>query len=165
MRSSKAQTEIDLDEDEIDYDDEEGGAYMNASEMLDAGDYDDSEDSEVSPDEKETPFKSAFDEEESELSISEASNEDDEDEDLDSSAESQVDEEYEGALSKLSSFVDGLESKKRKAEDVDQSGKKKKRVVLKERTEAFAEGEYVAINAQDGTADGSFAVCNFRNYY
>lgn len=144
--------EIDLDEDEIDYDDEAGGAYMDASEMLDAGDYDSEEDSEVSEDEPRLKRV----EEESEISVSEE--EDDAEEDDDDS-ESEVDEEYEGALLKLSSFVDGLESKKRKADDVvDDGGKKKKRVVLKERTQAFAEGEFVAINAADGVQQGPLIV-------
>lgn len=154
--SKQVAVEIDLDEDEIDYDDEAGGAYMDASEMLDAGDYDSEEDSDVSEDE---PRPKRV-EEESE--VSESDEEEDVMEEEDDDSESEVDEEYEGALLKLSSFVDGLESKKRKADDVvDDGGKKKKRVVLKERTEAFAEGEFVAINAADGVQQGSSFIFPF----
>ncbi|GAA5851356.1 hypothetical protein JCM3766R1_007011 [Sporobolomyces carnicolor] len=59
------------------------------------------------------------------------------------------------ALDKLDDFVSGLEtSKKRKAGDrnEDDSGKKKKRVILKERTEAYPEGEFVAVGT-DAAAD------------
>lgn len=64
------------------------------------------------------------------------------------------------ALDKLDDFVSGLEtSKKRKAGDrnEDDSGKKKKRVILKERTEAYPEGEFVAVGT-DAAADSEFGV-------
>lgn len=124
--------EIDLDEEEIDYEDEEGAGFMNASEMLDAGDYDSSSEEEEEDDEA------------SDRGQKQRRSE---------SEESEEDSEYEGALDKLNSFVDGLESKKRKADEgMDGEGKKKKRIVLKERTEAFPEGEFVAVSAADGTA-------------
>lgn len=100
---------------------------MDASEMLDTGEFD-----------------------------SETSGEDEEsgsDEEMQDVSDDDEDSEYEGALDKLSSFVDGLESKKRKAdEEGGDGGKKKKRVVLKERTEAWPEGEFVAVSAPDGVA-------------
>ena len=77
---------------------------------------------------------------------------------MDEDDESEVDSEYEGALDKLSSFVDGLEGKKRKAgDDVEDGGKKKKRVVLKERTEAWPEGEFVAVSAPEGVQESACA--------
>jgi U3 small nucleolar RNA-associated protein 14 len=131
--SASKYAEIDLDEKEEDLDDEDGAGFMDASEMLDMGMYDTEEDD--SGDES--------------ASGSEHDNEMDD-------SQSEVDSEYEGALDKLSSFVDGLESKKRKVEDVDEvGGKKKKRVVLKEKTEAYPEGEFVAVSAPDGVADGT----------
>lgn len=132
-----------MDEEEIDYDDEAGAGFMDASEMLDMGAYD-SEDESVSSSASGSG------------SGSDASEDDDEEMDSVSSS-SEVDEEYEGALDKLSSFVEGLESKKRKVDDDGEmeGGKKKKRVVLKERTEAYPEGEFVAVGAKDGEADGA----------
>jgi U3 small nucleolar RNA-associated protein 14 len=136
-----------LDEDEIDMDDEEGGNFMDASEMLDASDYDS----------------------ESEEEDDEEHGQDEEQMRSESEEESEVDSEYEGALDKLSSFVDGLEgSKKRKAgdelDDVDDGGKKKKRVVLKERTEAWPEGEFVAVTAADGVADCELLAHQLRSF-
>ena len=117
---------------------------MDASEMLDMGAYD-SEDDDESAD-----------------SAGSGDSDDDSDEEMDSasaSSASEVDEEYEGALDKLSSFVEGLESsKKRKVDDEAEGGKKKKRVVLKERTEAYPEGEFVAVGAKDGEADGELSL-------
>lgn len=119
--------------------------------MLDMGVYD-SDDSEV---------------ESGSASGSESGSDDDQDDDeeMDSaSEESEVDSEYEGALDKLGSFVEQLESRKRKmggdeeSPFGDDSGKKKKRVVLKERTEAYPEGEFVAVGAHDGEDDGAFLV-------
>jgi U3 small nucleolar RNA-associated protein 14 len=127
--------EIDMDEEEEDPDDEEGGNYMDASEMLDTGEFD----SEVDSSEAE--------------SGSGSEEEDDDEVDEDEEMDSEVDSEYEGALDKLSSFVDGLESKKRRMDDDDESGKKKKRIVLKERTEAYPEGEFVAVSAPEGVND------------
>lgn len=90
---------------------------------------------------------------------------DDDDDDMASvDSESEVDSEYEGALDKLGSFVEQLESRKRKnlGDDEspfgDDSGKKKKRVVLKERTEAYPEGEFVAVGAHDGEDDGALTL-------
>lgn len=111
---------------------------MDLAEMLDSGAYaSDNDDSEAESGSNDSEVDSG-------------SEEDDEDEEMDSA--SSVDEEYEGALDKLSSFVDGLESRKRKQGDDDEAeegGKKKKRVVLKERTEAYPEGEFTAVNAAD----------------
>ncbi|GAA5887802.1 hypothetical protein JCM5296_001772 [Sporobolomyces johnsonii] len=129
--SSSRAAEVDLDEDEIDWDDEEGAGYMDASEMLDMGGYpsddDDEDDSEASGSDEDAEMES-------------------EDEEL-----SDADDD---ALDKLAGFVDGLGSKKRKAGDGEdaEGGKKKKRVVLKERTEAYPEGEFVAVGA-DAAAD------------
>ncbi|KAL8278691.1 hypothetical protein RQP46_008983 [Phenoliferia psychrophenolica] len=119
--------EIDMDEDEVDPDDEAGDGYMNLEELLDGGEYA-SDDSEEDSDDEEI----------------------DSDEAMSGDATSD-DEEYAGALEKLNSYVEQLESKKRPAED-DESGKgqRKKRVVLKERTEAWPEGEFVAVSAPDG---------------
>lgn len=121
-----------MDEDEVDSEDEEGDGFMDASEMFDRGGHDDSE------------------EEES-----------DSDEEIASDADSvEEDEDEADALDKLDSFVQGLESsKKRKAGDrnEDESGKKKKRVILKERTEAYPEGEFVAVGA-DQVADSTFKI-------
>ncbi|KAK4702289.1 U3 small nucleolar RNA-associated protein 14, partial [Phenoliferia sp. Uapishka_3] len=119
-------TDIDLDEDEVDMDDEDGEGYYDLAQVLDDGEYD-SEDS---------------DEDSDESNDSNEAMEDGDDSD---------DSEYAGALDKLSSFVEGLESKKRKISDEEEGGKKKKRVVLKERTEAYPEGEFVAVSAPDGT--------------
>lgn len=72
-----------------------------------------------------------------------------------------------GALDKLDDFVSGLEtSKKRKAGDrnEDDSGKKKKRVILKERTEAYPEGEFVAVGA-DSLADSEFTFFPFPVHF
>ncbi|GAA6063640.1 hypothetical protein JCM10212_002601 [Sporobolomyces blumeae] len=120
--------EIDLDEDEIDYDDEDGEGFMDASEMFDmASDDGDEEDDESGSDEER----------------------------LDSDEGISADEDDEDAVDKLDSFVQGLESKKRKAGDRndDEGGKKRKRVILKERTEAYPEGEFVAVGA-DAAGDG-----------
>lgn len=77
---------------------------------------------------------------------------DSDDEEEDSEIESDEGDEYAG-LDKLSSFVEGLDNKKRKIDDIEgQDSKKKKRVVLKERTEAYPEGEFVAVDAR--TRDG-----------
>lgn len=93
--------------------------------------------------------------------------EEEEDSDEDSGSDEEIasdadsmdqDDEEEGALDKLDDFVSGLEtSKKRKAgeRNEDDSGKKKKRVILKERTEAYPEGEFVAVGA-DSAADSEF---------
>jgi hypothetical protein len=83
---------------------------------------------------------------------------DDEDEEMsDDDDESITSDDEEGAADKLDSFVAGLDSKKRKAgrDEDEQEGKKKKRVVLKERSEAYPEGEFVAVRA-DETVDGTF---------
>lgn len=147
--------EIDLDEEEIDFEDEEGAAYMDASEMLDAGDYDSKEDS------ADSDIPSGSDEEMDDQ-VSLISGSDRAAVELDSEEDSEVDEEYEGALLKLGSFVEGLESKKRKAEEAGEEGTKKKRVVLKERTEAFPEGEFVAVSGPDGVAE-STSFCPSRS--
>ncbi|GAA5938943.1 uncharacterized protein JCM15063_004371 [Sporobolomyces koalae] len=122
--SAVRETEIDLDEDEIDSNDEDGAGFMDASEMFD---------------------HSGLDEDSEEGS--------DSDEEIASELDSDQDDVDEGALDKLDDFVQGLESsKKRKAGDrtEDESGKKKKRVILKERTEAYPEGEFVAVGADSG---------------
>lgn len=116
---------------------------MDASEMLDTGEFD-SDDSEVDSVEGAAAAESLEEDDDEDDSV-------DSDEEMDSDAE---DSEYEGALEKLSSFVEGLESKKRKMDDeTEEGGKKKKRVVLKERTEAFPEGEFVAVSAPEGVAE------------
>ncbi|GAA5828727.1 hypothetical protein JCM11251_005854 [Rhodosporidiobolus azoricus] len=127
-------TAIDLDENEIDWDDEDGAGYMDLTELLDAGGY-----------------PSGSDDGESELG-SGSGDEDEEDEEMSDEDESDITSDDEGALDKLDSFVDGLDSKKRKSRDDedDAGGKKKKRVVLKERTEALPEGEFAAVNADEG---------------
>lgn len=155
--SSKERFQIDLDESEEDPNDEEGGAYMDASEMLDMGEFD-SDDSEQAQDD--APTRGPFDSEEEEQdSESGSGSEDDEDDEDDEEVDSEDDEEYAGALEKLNSFVEGLESKKRKVDDEDEEGgKKKKRVVLKERTEAWPEGEFVAVTAPDGVNQGELVV-------
>ncbi|SGY23457.1 BQ5605_C019g08940 [Microbotryum silenes-dioicae] len=129
--------EINLDEDQDDSqaDSDDDAAYYDATHMLDMGLYD-----------------------------SDASDEDsennDEDEDMSSVDSDDNDSEYEGAIDKLDAFVQGLEAgKKRKNDDLeggepDASGKKKKRVVLKEKAEAYPEGEFVAVGAKDGANDG-----------
>ncbi|GAA5983323.1 hypothetical protein JCM10908_000241 [Rhodotorula pacifica] len=136
------QAEIDLDEDEIDYDDEEGEGWMDLADVLDAGGYGtaDSDSGEGSSDAEQ-----------------------DEDESM-TSEESDSDEEGfdPEALDKLDSFVSGLDSKKRKSrgdgDDEDEDGaenaSKKKRAVLKERTEAYPEGEFTAVKPMEGTSDG-----------
>jgi len=116
-----------MDEDEVDSEDEEGDGFMDASEMFDRGGDDDSEQEESGSDEE-----------------------------VASDAESvEEDEEEADALDRLDRMVQGLESsKKRKAGDrnEEENGKKKKRVILKERTEAYPEGEFVAVGA-DQVAD------------
>ncbi|GAA5962538.1 hypothetical protein JCM8115_002113 [Rhodotorula mucilaginosa] len=137
------QTEIDLDEDEIDYDDEEGEGWMDLADVLDAGGYgtaDSEEDDEEGAEDGESRAASS-------------------DEDMSSDSD---DEGYDpDALDKLDSFVSGLDSKKRKSrgddEDDDEgpeTASKKKRAVLKERTEAYPEGEFTAVKPMDGSADG-----------
>lgn len=139
------QTEIDLDEDEIDYDDEEGEGWMDLADVLDAGGYgtaDSEEDDEEGAEDGESRAASS-------------------DEDMSSDSD---DEGYDpDALDKLDSFVSGLDSKKRKSrgddEDDDEgpeTASKKKRAVLKERTEAYPEGEFTAVKPMDGSADGTF---------
>lgn len=138
------QTEIDLDEDEIDYDDEEGEGWMDLADVLDAGGYGtaDSDD----------------DDDEAKDDNSQAASSD---EDMSSDSD---DEGYDpDALDKLDSFVSALDSKKRKSrgddEDADEGSEiasKKKRAVLKERTEAYPEGEFTAVKPMDGAADGTF---------
>ncbi|GAA5959641.1 hypothetical protein JCM21900_002143 [Sporobolomyces salmonicolor] len=128
LASTSRAAEVDLDEDEIDWDDEEGAGYMDASEMLDMGGYpSDDDDSDAS----ESGGDAEMESEDEKLS--------DEDDD---------------ALDKLAGFVDGLGSKKRKAGDGEdaEGEKKKKRIVLKERTEAYPEGEFVAVGG-DAAAD------------
>ncbi|GAA5887298.1 hypothetical protein JCM16303_006580 [Sporobolomyces ruberrimus] len=125
-------TEIDLDEEEVDSEDEEGEGFMDVSEMFDRGENDDEDDED-------------------------SGEEVDSDEEIASDADSmdQDDADEGGALDKLDDFVQGLEtSKKRKAgeRNDDENGKKKKRVILKERTEAYPEGEFVAVGA-DSAAD------------
>jgi U3 small nucleolar RNA-associated protein 14 len=144
--NATANAEIDLDEEEVDPDDEAGDGFVDASDLLDMGVYasDDSDDDE-------------------EIASGSGSEDDDDDDDMASvDSESEVDSEYEGALDKLGSFVEQLESRKRKnaGDDYespfgDEAGKKKKRVVLKERTEAYPEGEFVAVGAHDGEDDGA----------
>ncbi|KAM0752317.1 small-subunit processome [Meredithblackwellia eburnea MCA 4105] len=121
--------QIDLDEEELDLDDEDGAGFMDISELLDNGEYA-SEDDEDDSDE------------------GDSEEEDEEDESMDSGEESDGDGGA-AALSKLNSFVDGLEGKKRKIETPGDDGAKKKRVVLKERTEAYPEGEFVAVTSGD----------------
>lgn len=122
---------------------------MDASEMLDTGEFDSSEEEGTGSDGGKAP-EIKFDSEEE---MDQDSEEDDgSEEEVDSDEEE--DSEYEGALDALSSFVDGLDSKKRKMDDAaDDGGKKKKRVVLKERTEAFPEGEFAAVSAPEGVAE------------
>ncbi|GAA5985478.1 hypothetical protein JCM11641_007081 [Rhodosporidiobolus odoratus] len=128
-RQPRREAEVDLDEDEIDWDDEDGAGYMDLTEMLDAGGY-------------------ASGGSGSDGSGSGSDEEDDDDEEMSEDDDESITSEDEGALDKLESFVGGLDSKKRKADDgEDGIGKKKKRVVLKERTEAYPEGEFVAVNA------------------
>ncbi|GAA6021465.1 hypothetical protein JCM11491_006504 [Sporobolomyces phaffii] len=131
-RKSLSTNEIDLDEDEIDSEDEAGEGFMDMSEMFDQ-DGNEDEDEENSDDGSDSDDEVASD--------ADSAQQDDEDED--------------SPLDKLDEFVSGLEtSKKRKAGDRtdDESGKKKKRVILKERTEAYPEGEFVAVGA-DSAAD------------
>ncbi|BGP48517.1 hypothetical protein JCM10450v2_004393 [Rhodotorula kratochvilovae] len=134
----KAAREVDLDEDEIDYDDEEGEGWMDLTEMLDAGGFASAgeDDSDEEDDHEDVDSGSA--------------REDDDDDDMSSADEDDAD-----ALDKLDSFVEGLDSKKRKSRDGDDEdgSKKKKRVVLAERTEAYPEGEFVAVKADDGKVD------------
>ncbi|BGP02305.1 U3 small nucleolar RNA-associated protein 14 [Rhodotorula toruloides] len=127
--------DIDLDEDEIDYDDEEGAGWMDLTEVLDAG-----------------GFQASDDEEEEGSDGSAVS---DDDEERDEEDEDMLDDDDPSALDKLDSFVSGLDSKKRKSRDGEDEdgGKKKKRVVLQERTEAYPEGEFVAVGTSGG-ADG-----------
>lgn len=128
-----------MDEEELDFDDEEGGAYMDISELLDNGEYATEEDSDDADSGRESEGGS-----ESEVSSDEEMQDEEEE-----------DAEFEGALHKLSSFVEGLEKKKRKAEEETGDGeKKRKRVVLKERTEAYPEGEFVAVTAPEGQESG-----------
>ena len=137
--AARQDKEVDLDEDEIDYDDEEGEGWMDLAEMLDAGGY---------------PSEGDDDDDESASGSSEDA-QGDEDEDEDMSADDD-DDDASGALDKLDSFVEGLDSKKRKARDGDgdddDGSKKKKRVVLAERTEAYPEGEFVAVKNDNGAS-------------
>ncbi|GAA6047448.1 hypothetical protein JCM3770_001310 [Rhodotorula araucariae] len=128
--------EVDLDEDEIDYDDEEGEGWMDLTEMLDAGGFPSAGDDD--------------DEDEDDEEIDSDSAREDDDEEM-----SSADEDDAGALDKLESFVEGLDSKKRRSRDGDDEdgGKKKKRIVLAERTEAYPEGEFVAVKADNGKVD------------
>lgn len=117
---------------------------MDLTEMLDAGGYPSGDESGSDKDDKED---ASDDDEDSDEDMS-----DDDDESITS-------EDDEGAVDKLDSFVSGLDSKKRKVgrdEAEGAEGKKKKRVVLKERSEAYPEGEFVAVRA-DETMDGSSA--------
>ncbi|KAL7343358.1 Utp14 protein-domain-containing protein [Rhodotorula toruloides] len=125
--------DVDLDEDEIDYDDEEGAGWMDLTEVLDAGGFHGSDDEDEGSD-----GSAASDDEERNEEDEEMSDDDDP-----------------SALDKLDSFVSGLDSKKRKSRDGEDEdgGKKKKRVVLQERTEAYPEGEFVAVGTSGG-ADG-----------
>ncbi|GAA5893630.1 hypothetical protein JCM8208_000844 [Rhodotorula glutinis] len=148
--------EVDLDEDEIDYDDEEGEGWMDLTEMLDAGGY---------------PSEGGGDDDEdveSQSGSGSGSGEQDEDEDEDMSASDDNDDS--GALDKLDSFVEALDSKKRKARDGDErddgddgTTKKKKRVVLAERTEAYPEGEFVAVKNDNGKVDLDDLLASFTD--
>lgn len=136
------QAEVDLDEDEIDYDDEEGEGWMDLADVLDAGGY-------GTPDDEDEDGSSGGGSDDSEA-----------EEDEEMSSASDFDPEDPDALSRLDSFVEGLDSKKRKTrgDDADESGaSKKKRAVLKERTEAYPEGEFTAVKPLDGSADGEEA--------
>ncbi|KAI5481860.1 U3 small nucleolar RNA-associated protein 14 [Pseudohyphozyma bogoriensis] len=126
--------DINLEEDsEEDLDDEDGDGFMDIVELLDNNEY---------------PSEEGSDEDGSDGSDDD---DDDAEEDSDEDLMDEDDEDNFGALDKLGSFVDGLESKKRKAGgEVEQEGKKKKRVVLKEKTEAYPEGEFVAVTAPEG---------------
>ncbi|GAA5901051.1 uncharacterized protein JCM6883_004734 [Sporobolomyces salmoneus] len=127
-KKSLPSTEIDLDEEEVDSGDEDGDGFMDMSEMMDRNGEEDSDEDGSGSDEDIAS-------------------------DADSMDQDQDDEEA-GALDKLDDFVSGLEtSKKRKAGDRndDESGKKKKRVILKERTEAYPEGEFVAVGADSAS--------------
>ncbi|GAA5943759.1 hypothetical protein JCM3775_000944 [Rhodotorula graminis] len=150
--AARQDKEVDLDEDEIDYDDEEGEGWMDLTEMLDAGGY-----------------ASQGDDDDESQSGSDAE-EEDEDEDMSSAADDDDDDDDEaGALDKLDSFVEGLDSKKRKArgdggdDDGDDGNKKKKRVVLAERTEAYPEGEFVAVKNDNGKVDLDDLLASFTD--
>ncbi|BGP16523.1 hypothetical protein JCM10213_001138 [Rhodosporidiobolus nylandii] len=128
-KGKSTRRDIDLDEDEIDWDDEDGAGYMDLTEMLDAGGYPSGSDAE-------------------DRSGSESGSDEEEEEDEEMSEDESITSEDEGALDKLDSFVEGLDRKKRKADDGEErTDRKKKRVVLKERTEAYPEGEFVAVGA------------------
>ncbi|KAK4049460.1 hypothetical protein OIO90_005411 [Microbotryomycetes sp. JL221] len=118
--------DVDLDEDaasDQDDEDEDGEGFIDASEMLDMGAY-----------------SSEEDEEDNNHDDDEANSQIDSDEQDDS----------DGDFDKLTSFVDNLDGKKRKLDGQGQQlGNKRKRIVLKERTEALPEGEFVAIGARD----------------
>ena len=142
IASDEDDEEIDSDlaEDEDDEDDEEGEGWMDLADVLDAGGYG-TADSDDDDDDEATAGSS--------------------DDDMSSDSD---DEGYDpDALDKLDSFVSGLDSKKRKSrgddEDADEGSEvasKKKRAVLKERTEAYPEGEFTAVKPMDGAADGTF---------
>ncbi|BGP32399.1 hypothetical protein JCM10296v2_004180 [Rhodotorula toruloides] len=125
--------DVDLDEDEIDYDDEEGAGWMDLTEVLDAGGFQGSDDEDEGSDGSATSDDEERDEEDEDMS----------------------DDDDPSALDKLDSFVSGLDSKKRKSRDGEDEdgGKRKKRVVLQERTEAYPEGDFVAVGTSGG-ADG-----------
>lgn len=131
--------EVDLDEDEIDYDDEEGEGWMDLADVLDAGGYGPADDDDESGSDESAP--------------------EEEDEDMSSAAS---DAEDLDALNRLDSFVEGLDSKKRKSrgdgDSGDETATKKKRAVLKERTEAYPEGEFTAVKPLDGSTDGASAL-------
>ncbi|KAK4046557.1 hypothetical protein OIV83_006009 [Microbotryomycetes sp. JL201] len=129
------------DEDEDEDEDEDGEGFVDASEMLDMG----AEYSEDDDDDENEAQRSA---QRDEMSDSDAT------------------EDEQGDLEKLTAFVDGLDGKKRKLDDQERDGGgKRKRVVLKERTEAIPEGEFVAVGSRDTATDkvnlddllGSFA--------
>ncbi|KAM0791537.1 hypothetical protein ACM66B_005986 [Microbotryomycetes sp. NB124-2] len=148
------QFDINLDEDaahsrdgsdeEDEDEDEDGEGFVDASEMLDMGaEYSDEDESE---DEEENHEQQGQGDE--------------------VTSDSDLDDEDEGDLDRLADFVNGLDGKKRKSDNQEQDGgNKRKRVVLKERTEAIPEGEFVAVGARDAATDkvnlddllGSFA--------
>ncbi|KAG1562453.1 hypothetical protein G6F49_000910 [Rhizopus delemar] len=128
--------EIDLNEDSEDSQSEseaeDGEDFMDLSQMLEGNNEDDNdvEDAEYSEEEEFKGFDNIMDDED--------------------------DEEDEGNLDdddKLISFVEGLETKKRRRNDSDISGSKTKRRQLKERNEAYQESEFNLTTRENDSSD------------
>jgi U3 small nucleolar RNA-associated protein 14 len=130
-----------VDEDDIDWDDEDGEGYLDLSEMLGRpGQPSPSSDAESDDDDGADDVESESNEE--------LEDEEDDDEDKDD----------ETNLARLSNYVESLPATKRKGEDGNSAERKRRRVVLQEKTELMPESEFTVVG-RSGDGKLNFLVC------